>query len=142
MALLRIPYFPKELKYASPLMLAGAGFLFYFGHALWAVFVVALVILIFTTHYVTEVNPRKKNFRDFLSVAGMRLNVEVKPFQVLDKIVITKGSYSQAINTRVQSRQLDWTDYTATLVMDNGTLNLLTRNDKALLIQDTKPFAQ
>ncbi len=73
---------------------------------------------------------------------GLSLNVEAKSYNELKKIVITKGSYAQTLNSRIQSRQLDWIDFTATLVMDNGTLDLITRNDKDLLVRGTREFAR
>ena len=45
-------------------------------------------------------------------------------------------------NTRVQSRQMEWADYTATLVMDkNITLDLVTRTDKQELMKGLKEFS-
>jgi len=139
---IRIPYFPKELRYISPLAVGAAGYLFYLAHPIWAVLILLVTLLIFTTHYVTEINLAKKSYRDYLSLLGLPLNVEARTYNELLKIVITKGSYAQTLNSRIQSRQLDWTDYTATLVMDNGTLDLITRNDKELLIRGTRAFAQ
>ncbi len=139
---IRIPYFPKELRYVSPLAVGAAGYLFYTSHLVWATLILLITLLIFTTYYVTEINLTKKTLRDYLSLMGLPLNVEAKSYNELKKIVITKGSYAQTLNSRIQSRQLDWTDFTATLVMDNGTLDLITRNDKELLVRGTRDFAR
>lgn len=137
-----IPYFPKELKYASPLFLAGAGFLFYKGFPIWSLLVLLAMATIFATNYVTEIDLQQKRYSDYISFFGLRLSNEVSTFRNLDHIVITKGRYAQTINTRVQSRQIDWVDYTATLLVDGGRpLNLVTRTSKRELLAGVKAFA-
>lgn len=137
-----IPYFPRELKYASPLFLVGAGFLFFKGFPVWAVLVLFVTATIFATHYVTEIDLQRKQYSDFISFFGLRLSNEMCAFRNLDHIVITKGRYAQTIATRVQSRQIDWVDYTATLLVDGGKpLNLVTRNNKRELLVGVKAFA-
>lgn len=136
-----VPYFPSGLKYCTPIT-AGVGvYLLWADHPIWGLLLFALSIIIFFTEYVTKVDLEKKVFMDYLSVAGIAINTEKNTFQVLDRIVITKGLYSQTINTRVQSRQLNWEDYTATLLMDNDvSLNLLTNNNKIDLLKALKEF--
>jgi hypothetical protein len=137
-----IPYFPKELKYFTPVLLGVAVFLFIKSYPIWAVVLVLVAILILATHYVTEIDLQQKRYSDYISLLGLRLSNEISSFQNLDHIVITKGRYAQTINTRVQSRQIDWVDYTATLLVDGGKpLNLITRNSKRELVSGIKPFA-
>ena len=137
-----IPYFPKGLKYITPL-LGGAGvWLAFIQHPLWGGVLIILGVIILTTNYVTEINLTEKCYRDYLSMAGIKLNVEENKFKQLNRIIVTKGNYSQTINTRVQSRQMDWADYTATLLMDSDTtLDLITRIDKRELMRGLKEFA-
>ena len=67
---------------------------------------------------------------------GIPLNEEKRNFSVLDRIIITKSNNAQKVNTRAQSRQLNWTDYTATLLIDdNDSLDLLTKNRKRGYLQ-------
>jgi hypothetical protein len=112
------------------------------GFVIWGVVVIVLSVLIFTTHYVTEIDLAKRQYNDFISLAGLSISKESSSFQDLDRIVITKGSYAQTINTRAQSRQLDWVDYTATLLVDGGKpLDLVTKNDKRELMLGLKDLA-
>ena len=137
-----IPYFPKGLKYITPL-LAGAGiWLSFIQHPLWGGLLIIVGVIILTTNYVTEINLTEKCYRDYLSMTGIKLNEEVKRFKQLDRIIVSKGNYSQTVNTRVQSRQMDWADYTATLLMDGGmTLDLITKIDKRELMLGLKDFS-
>ncbi len=137
-----IPYFPKGLKLITP-VLAGAGaWLIFIQHPIWGALLILPASIILTTNYVTEINLDKKSYRDYLSMLGLKLNVDENNFKQLDRIVITKGNYAQTINTRVQSRQMDWADYTGTLLMDSDvTLDLLTRTDKQELMKGLKEFS-
>ena len=138
---IKIPYFPKGMKYASPLFFGTGIYLSTIHYAIWGVLLILSGAIILTTQYVTEINLKEKSYRDYLSLLGLTLNEESKTFNTMDRIVITKGRYSQTINTRVQSRQLDWSDYTGTLILDNNdTLDLLTMNDKKELLKGLKEF--
>ena len=137
-----IPYFPKGLGYVTP-VLAGIGiWLMVIQHPVWGTLLILLGAVILSTRYVTEINLTSKSYRDYLSLLGLKLNVEENRFNKLDRIVITKGNYAQTINTRVQSRQMQWADYTGTLLMDGDvSLELLTRTDKHELMRGLKDFA-
>ena len=136
-----IPYFPQGIKFVTPLILGGAFYLASINYYGWSVILVLLIGIILTTKYVTEINLNDKKYVDYLSLLWIPLNVETKTFNRVDRIVITKGNYAQTINTKAQSRQLDWSDYTGTLLTDNSTLDLLTRNSKRDLIAGLKEFA-
>ena len=136
-----IPYFPRGMKLLSPLFFGVGVYLSVISHPLWGAILVMFGVLILTTNYVTEIDLGKKMYRDYLWMLGLRMNEDYQKFASLDRIVITKGSYSQAINTRVQSRQMDWSDYTGTLLLDNDSLDLLTKADKKELIKGIKEFS-
>jgi len=137
-----IPYFPQGIKYVTPLILGGAFYLASINYYGWSVILVLLIGIILTTKYVTEINLNDKKYVDYLSLLWIPLNVETKTFNRVDRIVITKGNHAQMINTRAQSRQMDWSDYTGTLITDNSKLDLLTRNSKRELIIGIKEFAE
>jgi len=136
-----IAYFPLGLKYATPLVFGAGIYLAFIGYFGWCIVLILLVVVILTTNYVTEINLTDKKYNDYLSLLWIPLNEETNGFNSLDRIVVRKGNYSQMLNTRWRSRQLDWSDYTATLIMDNGTLDLLTRNSKKELMGGLKEFA-
>jgi len=136
-----IPYFPAGMKYASPIPFGGGIYLLIIGYPVWGAIVILLGIIILTTKYVTEINLGDKSYLDYLSFLGLPLNKDSKRFKSLDRIVISKGKYSQTINTRVQSRQMDWTDYTGTLILDNDTLDLVTNTDKKKLLHALREFS-
>lgn len=136
-----VPYFPIGLKYASPLLLVVAIYLIVANHPVWAIILILLGFCILTTKYVTEIDMNVKEYRDYLSMFGISFNKEIQKFKHVDRIVITKGNYSQTINTRVQSRQMDWSDYTGTVIFDRDQkLDLLTKNSKKDLLLGLKEF--
>lgn len=138
-----IPYFHTGMKWVTPFMFGGCVFLAVNGYYLWAVLLVIAAFVILSTAYVTEINLAEKRYKDYITILGISVNEEKYSFTTLEKIVVTKGDYSQNINTRVQSRQLNWSDYTGTLVMDsNKTLDLLTRNEKRELLTGLKDFSK
>jgi hypothetical protein len=137
-----IPYFPLGFKIISPLFLGAGGYLFYTNHWFWGSVLLLFVVMIFTTNYVTEIDLVNKLYRDYLWFFSIPLNQDSGKFNKLEHIVITKGNYAQNINTRSRSTKLDWSDYTATLIMDNARLDLLTRNSKSDLLKELKEFVQ
>jgi hypothetical protein len=137
-----VSYFPRDLKFVTPLLFGAGIYLVVTRHPVWGLLLILLGAVILTTHYVTEINLKEKKYLDYLSLLGLSLQVESRTFNSLEKIIITKGNYAQTINTRAQSRQLDWSDYTGTLLMDNdNSLDLLTRNSKKDLIKGLKEYA-
>lgn len=138
-----IPYFHKALKYTTPLIFGLGLFIILKGFIIWGLLLLLIGYVILSTKYITEINLKDKLYRDYLFFLGFHLDEEISRFQKLDHIVITKGDYSQAINTRSRSRQLDWVDYSGTLLFDgNQSLNLLTRNEKDELVKGLKDFAE
>ena len=83
-----------------------------------------------------------RRYLDYLFFAGLKLGKESQQFERLEKIVVTKAHFSKTLNSRVQTTQLEITDYTATLIFDHGkTLDLITKNDKRELLKGLKDFA-
>lgn len=133
-------YFPVGLKYCTPLLFVGA--LLLMDHPVWAVILVLAGIIILTTHYGTEIDLEEKTYQDHTSFLWIKFNPETGQFKQVEKIVITKGNYAQAVRTRVQSRTMAWSDYTGTLIFaEDHTLDLLTDTDKKVLIKKLKEFA-
>lgn len=138
----KIPYFPVGLRYSTPFILIGALYLAYATFVVWSVLLVLVCGVVLTTRYVTEINKDQSSYHDYISLLGFRISEESGHFTHADKIVITKGSYAQNVQTRVQSRTMQWSDYTATLVMDNSkTLDLLTHVNKTELVKGIFVFA-
>ena len=137
-----IPYFPVGMKFITPLLFGAGVYLFTLSYVVWGIVLTLLSLIILTTKYVTEIDLQNKVYNDYLSLLGIPLNKESQTFKHLDRIVITKGNYAQTVNTRVQSRQIDWSDYTGTLLLDDhNTLDLLTRSDKKELLKGLREFA-
>jgi len=138
-----IAYFPKAFKYASPLIFGGAVWLLVLHFLFWPFVLLLFIIIVFTTNYITEIDLQEKRYYDYLFFLGVRLSQESGRFTHLDRIIVTKDSYTQMINTRVQSRQLKLTEYTCTLLFDhNKSLDLLTRYDKTELLMGIRDFAR
>jgi hypothetical protein len=136
------PYFPKGFKWAAPLVLAGALYLIYIKHEVWGAFFMLAGIIILTTHYATAINLVNKTYRDYLFFLGFRLNAESGTFRQIDKIIITTEHHEETITTMIQSRDIQFNDYTGVLVFDgNHRLELLTDMDKKRLLKRLKEFA-
>jgi hypothetical protein len=84
-------------------------YLAFSGYYGWTFAVALLTAITLTTEYVTKIDLAQKQYSDYLFFLGFELNKEYKKFNTLDRIIITKGDYAQTINTRIQSRQLNWT---------------------------------
>ncbi|HEX6889680.1 MAG TPA: hypothetical protein VF141_03270 [Chryseolinea sp.] len=136
-----IPYFPKGMKYATPLLFGAGGYLFFIEHPIWGLILIVLGVIILTTKYVTEINLGDKSYDDYLSFLWIPLNRDKKRFRHIDKIVVSRGNHSQTVNTRIQSRQMDWTDYTGTLILDNDKLDLVTHTNKKELLHALREFS-
>jgi hypothetical protein len=137
-----VPYFPVELKYTSVLLAAAAVYLVINGNFVWSFILILLAGAFLTTEYVTEFNLNERKIEDYLSILWIPFDKEVVKYKDVQKIIIQKGNYAQTINTRAQSRQMDWSDFTGTLVYDNNKfLDLLTRTKKSELLKGIKEFA-
>jgi len=137
-----IPYFPKGMKWSTPLLFGLAVFLSIKGLIVIGVLLILFIILILTSNYVTEISMEQKRYWDYLSMMGIKLNVETTSFTYLDRIIVTKGNHAQRVNSRLQSRTMQWTSYTATLLFDHQkTLDLITVMDKRELIEELHAFA-
>jgi hypothetical protein len=138
-----VPYFSKGMKYFTPVPVGGAAYLIFIGHPIWAGILILLAVMILTTQYVTEIDPDKKEYRDYFSFLSFNLDEEKSSFTTIDKIIITKENHSHMLNSRSRSRQLDWSMFTASLVLDGDKkLDLLTRNERADLLKEVKGFAE
>lgn len=138
-----IPYFHKGLKYITPLLFGTGAYFIFKDHLIWGILLLMVSYIVLSTRYITEINLKDKFYKDYLFFLGFHFSEEYNKFNQVDRIVVTKGDYAQMINTRSSSRQLDWVDYTATLVFDDeSTLNLLTKNEKDDLLLGLKEFAE
>jgi hypothetical protein len=136
-----IPYFPKAMKYATPLLFGASGYLFFIENPIWASILIVLGVIVLTTNYVTEINLGEKSYDDYLSFLWIPMNRDKKRFSHIDRIVISRGNYSQTVNTRIQSRQMDWTDFTGTLILGNDKLDLVTHTNKKELLHALREFS-
>ena len=137
-----IPYFPKGMKYCTPAFFGLAVFLSIKGLIVIGVLLVLFIILILTTNNVTEISMEQKRYWDYISMMGVKLNVETTSFSYLDRIIVTKSNQISRVNSRIQSRTLQWNEYTATLLFDHQkTLDLITLTDKRELMQGLQAFA-
>jgi hypothetical protein len=137
-----IPYFPVGLKYATPFIFGIGVYFAVNGYYVLASIFILSVLIILTTYYVTEISIEQKKYVDYISLAGLRLGVESTTFNRLDRIIITKANHAQRVSSRIQSRTLQWDDYTATLLFDNQKkLDLITQIDKGKLVRGLRDFA-
>lgn len=136
------PYFPTGMKFVVGLVFIVGLYLAFGNHLILGIVIMAVCAVAVTINYVTEIDLDEKHYSDYLSIAGMKTNEESRTFTTIHHVIITKGNYSQKIQTRVQSRQMDWSDYTATLLFDDDKLDILTRSKKRELLLEIKPLVE
>ncbi len=142
MTKISLPYFPSGLKYSTPILIVGGIYLWVIGYPAAFFGLTLLSIILLTTNYITELDPVKKEYRDYLSFLGMPFDKDVVIFEKAHKIIIQKEKHSQTLNSQSRSRQLDWLSYTGVLVLDNGKeLTLTTMIDRNNLVKKLKIFA-
>lgn len=140
---IRLFYFPAGLRYTTPLFLIVAIYLLYLSYWIIALTIAVVSIFILTAQYITVIEISRNRFTDAFAFFGVRIVTERKPFSRLHKIIITKESYAQTVNTRAQSRVMRWSDYTATLIYDESKkLDLVTRDDKHDVVEFARLYSQ
>jgi hypothetical protein len=80
-----IAYFPRGLKYATPLVFGAGIYLASLGHYGWCIVLILLGVVILTTKNVTEINLTDKKYNDYLSLLWIPLGEET-----IDLIVSTE----------------------------------------------------
>ncbi len=136
------PYFPAGLRYTTIAALVFSAWLIYAGHRKSAAAITVVSIFVLTAKYSTIIDLEKKEYTDAFYAFGIDFNSEKKSFNRINSIVVTKGSYSQMLSSRISQRQLDWTDYTGTLVYDDtGELPLITHEEKKKVMETLKVYA-
>lgn len=137
------PYFPKGLKFIAPIICFTGLFIAFSGLYIFGLSIAVICVLIMTTNYVTEIDLTAKVIDDYMTIVWIDFNHESRIFQTIDKIVINKGNYAQNVQSRVQSRTMQWSDYTATLILNDETrtIDLLTRTDKKDLLLELKSYS-
>lgn len=135
-------YFPKQMKYFTPVAFAGGIYLYIIHQPVVCVLLILLGVGILTTKYVTKISLTEKKYEDYLSVLGLRMDYESKKFNVLHKIVITRGNFSQKVVPPLgRDRTISWSTFTATLFFDNDIIDLAEMTDKKELVVGLKEFA-
>ncbi len=143
-----IPYFPKGFKYSTPFLFLTGFILIITGYIIWPVILFIFSALILTTNYVTKIDVQSKVYLDYLSVMGLRLNVEKINFNYIERIVVVRRNYgprnySQYTNVRSYGGKSFSSDYTAKIVFDNRkSVDFITRTDKSELMQGLYEFAK
>lgn len=134
-------YFPKKMKYFTPIAFAGGIYLFIMQQPIGCALIL-LGVLILTTNYVTKISLTEKKYEDYLSVLGFKMNYDTKKFNTIHRIVITRGNFSQKVVPPLgPDRTISWSTFTATLIFDNDTLELRETPDKKDLVVGLKEFA-
>ena len=122
-----IHYFPAGMRYASWLLPALSGFLVWKEAYIWSLFPPVAFLIILSTRYITEIDPQRREYSDYVFFLGLRLGMERSRYESMRGITIGKNSETTQVRSRVQDRQFNWTAYTATLHFDDGqTLDLVT----------------
>lgn len=135
-------YFPKKMKYFTPIAFAGGVYLFTIQQPVWCAILILLGVLILGTNYVTKISLTEKKYEDYLSVLGFKVNYDSKKFNSIRRIEITRGNFSQKVVPPLGAdRTISFTLFTATLIFDNDTLELRETTDKKDLVVGLKELA-
>lgn len=136
-------YFPKELRYATPVFFIVALFLVYPGYWIAGLIIAVISVFILTAKYITIIDLQRKQFLDAFGFYWINFVKERKAFRQLERIVITKERYEQNLTSRARSTTMRWSEYTATLVYDdNQKLELVTREDKGDVLEFVKVYSR
>lgn len=137
-----LPYFPRLWKYSIPVILFGAYELYSLGYPIWAFVLIVFCFLIISMNYVTIVDHSKKIVEDYLTIFWIPFDKDVKKYNAIDRIILTKGKFVKKLESRISSRTVNWEDYTGTLLFDdNTTLELITHDDPQKLIESVRVIA-
>jgi hypothetical protein len=135
-------YFPLGLRYTSIALLGLAGWLLHISYFGLAVVAILICVFVLTAQYVTTIDLEARRYIDAFTFYGIDIDNEKRSFNKINRIEVTKGNYSQKISTRSSDRQLDWADYTGTLIYDDiGELTLVTHEDKKQLMKTLLVYA-
>lgn len=137
-----IPYFPSGWKYCLPLIWLGAYQAYVWGYPIGTVLLIIFSFLIISSHYVTVIDNSRKVCEDYLELLWIPFNKEVKKYNAIDRIFITKATFKKQLSSRISSRTVKWEDYTGTLLFDDNTkMNLITHEDPKKLMQSLRVIA-
>lgn len=122
-----IYYFPAGMRYGSWALLPLSAFLIWQQAYIWSAVLPVVFLIILSTRYVTEIDPQRKAYADYVFFLGLRLGIERSRYDSIRGITISRSSETTQVRSRVQDRRFNWTAYTATLHFDDGqTLDLVT----------------
>lgn len=140
---IKTPYFPQALIFSTPLFFICGVCLVINTYPLWGVVIFLLVTIILTTSYITEIDLRKKAYKDYLFFFGFDLQTEIRRFNKIDKIVITMGRHEHVGRfPGAEPYMVNWHQFTATILYDkDAALELATKKSKKELIKAIKDMA-
>jgi hypothetical protein len=136
---IKISYFPLAMVFVLAPLIAIFGLYIITTSPVWGVILCLGGLVMATTHYVTFVNPERKEYGDYLSFLGIRLNAEYGRFETMHKVVITKETFSYKAATRYSDRTGTYRAYTAVLLFSRDqTLELTTATEKREVLRKIK----
>lgn len=140
---IRLYYFPKGLRYTTPVFFLLAAFIAFPGYWIAAIAIVVVSVFIITAQHVTLIDTGAKQFVDAFGFYGINFVRERKRFGRLDTIILTKERFEQQLNSRARSTTMRWSEYTATLLYDGDrALDLATREDKSEVVEFANVYSQ
>jgi hypothetical protein len=131
-------YFSATLKWTVLIgsVLAG-GYLIFTGNHEWVVLIlVVLSLVLFSTHYLLEIDTEKKVIHDSFYLLWIRTHSEEFRFSTLNCIRLDKERHTYTANSRARDHQTDFNEYIGTLEYDQGKSVELMRNE------DYQPIAE
>ena len=138
-----IYYFPAGMRYGSWLLPVLSGFLVWNQAYIWSLFPPVAFLIILSTRYITEIDPQRREYSDYVFFLGLRLGMERSRYESMRGITIGKNSETTQVRSRVQDRQFNWTAYTATLHFDDGqTLDLVTSVSYETVKREAEGYAE
>ena len=137
-----IYYFPAGMRYGSWLLPVLSGFLIWNQLYIWSVVVLLIFLIILSTRYITELDPQRREYSDYVFFMWMKLGLEYRQYGSIRGITIGKNSETTHVRSRIQDRQFNWTAWTATLQFDNGeTLDLVTSGSYEVVKRESEIYA-
>jgi hypothetical protein len=104
--------------------------------------ILALCVIIFTTHYRLNVDFENKIFLDYVWILGFRRG-DLKRFETIEYIFIKTSKVSETMQARIASTTIHKEVFDAFLKFsEEEKIHLMTMDDKNDLIQKLKPMSE
>ncbi len=134
-------YFPSGMAFTGGLMVVAGLAALFAAHLTAGIILIAIGIVLATTHYRLEIDFNNRTYRDYVWFLGFR-NGTPGQFQVLDYLFVKQIKQRQNLNSRISSKTITTEAFDGYLKFDGSeTIHLFTKNRKADILKRLNKIA-